>query len=182
MPINYKDRDKWKIATITDLFDYPDNGLNFNLDYKNSGNNRWTRLSLEDLEENKNIAPGLKELLKRYNVILHTDKFADMEPGQERIETMVLTRLLSNMDADLSFDNKVEVNTYEGRKIDYTIPGNYDPVEGEPDEVDNSGRNLVVTGATGENQNYLPYIILGITGLVVLVTGIVLIKKKVLDE
>lgn len=182
LPINYKDRDKWKIATITDLFDYPDNGLNFNLNYDKSDNNKWDYLDLKDLQENKNIAPGLKEILKRYNVILHTDKFASMEPGQEKIETMVLTKLLSNMDTDLSFDNKVEVNTYNGRKMDYTVPGNYDPVEGKPDEEDNSGKNLVITGPTGGNQSDVSYVLLGITVLIVFVTGIVLIKKKVLDE
>lgn len=180
LPVNYTDRNKWKIATITDLFDYPGNGMNFNIDYNNSGNNKWDYLKIEELQEGTNIVPGLKQTLSRYNVILHTDKFANMTPGQEQTETMVLTRLLSNTNADLSFDNKVEVNTYDGRKIDYTIPGNYDPVEGKPDEADNSGKNLVITGPTGENQNYVLYIGLGITIFVLLGAGIILIKKFVL--
>lgn len=171
----------WKIATITDLFDYPSNGLNF--DQQNNavdkyGKPIWNYLKLSELGSGR-LEEGLAEKLANTNVILHTTAFKDMRPGEIQKEHMVLTRLLANVDDEFSFDNDLEVNTYEGRKIDHTTPGNYDPTDSSTSENDDDHKNVVITGPTGENQEYLPYIIVGITSFVILAVGIILIKRKV---
>ena len=81
------------------------------------------------------------------------------------------------------FTNDIEVNEVTGRKMehdgDYTIPGNYEPSNGETG-YDDDYVYLTITGPTGENRNYIQYIILGTIGLITLGGGIILIKKKVL--
>lgn len=157
-----KDKEKnWKIATVTDLFDYPNSGLNFNKDnnLNEKGEPIWDYLKLENLEEGR-LAEGIEDILKTYNVILHTKEFATMKPGDKAVtKSMTLTRLLANMNEDFSFDNDIEINTYDGRKMDYTIPGNYNPTDSSTSENDDDSKNMVITGPTGEDQNILPYII-----------------------
>lgn len=170
-----KKKESWKIATVADLFDYPSSGLNFN----EANNPGWQYLKLKDVGENR-LAEGLKDVLKTYNVILHTEKFATMQPGEIKTETMKLTRLLGNTDQDYSFDNDIEINTYDGRKMDYTIPGNYNPKDSSTSEKDDDSKNIVITGPTGKDKNVIPYIVLGITSLIMLTVGVIIIKRKVL--
>ena len=88
---------------------------------------------------------------------------------------------LSNNELDFAFDNDIEVNEVDGRIPDDSIPGNYLPSE-SPYERDESEVQLIITGPTGENQQYLPYIILIISGTIILVTGIIFIKKKIINN
>lgn len=167
----------WKIATITNLFDYPSNGYNFN---EENNNLNWNILELSELDDDR-LSEGLKNDLKNYNTILYTEIFGSMKPGEIKTDQMTLSKLLTtDANQELSFDNNVEVNTYDGRKMDYTIPGNYNPTNGSNSEDDNSGKNVVITGATGEDRNYVPYIILGITSSILLIVGIILIKRKII--
>ena len=62
----------------------------------------------------------------------------------------------------------------------YATPGNYEPGTGPKVESDDDGVVLVITGPTGEDKNYLPYILLGISSFIILGTGIIFIKKKIL--
>lgn len=171
--------ESWEIATITDLFDYPNSGLNF--DENNPENSIWEHIKLNDIDTNR-LSEAARKALSKYSVILHTTAFKDMKPGEIKTQYMTLTRLLANVNDDFSFDNEVEINTYDGRKTDYTIPGNYDPSDSTTGENDNDGKNIVITGPTGENQQILPYILLGITSLLTLVVGVVLIKKVVKNK
>ena len=67
---------------------------------------------------------------------------------------------------------------YEGN---YTIPGDYIPSDtGRDTGYDDDYVYLTITGPTGENKNYIPYILLGIAGFIILATGVIIIKKKVL--
>ena len=81
------------------------------------------------------------------------------------------------------FKEEIIKKAYAYTKYDddkeYTVPGDYIPSNGEPGG-DDDYRNLIVTGPTGENQNYIPYIVLGISAFIILSTGIIFIKKKVL--
>ena len=54
------------------------------------------------------------------------------------------------------------------------------PSESSTHEQDDSNKNIVITVPTGENKDYLPYIILTISVLIMISSGVVLIKKKVL--
>ena len=103
-----------------------------------------------------------------------------MVPGEVQREKLVLTRILSNNEEDFYFPNDVEVNVTTKERPDTSVPGNYDPVEGEPDEPDEDEITVSITGPTGDNRNYLPYIITGVGALVILIAGIALIKIKVI--
>ena len=124
------------------------------------------------------VAKALEE--HNYNQILFTERFNDMKPGTEQREKLVLTRILSNNEEDFYFPNDVEVNVTTKERPDTSVPGNYDPVEGEPDEPDEDEITVSITGPTGDNRNYLPYIITGVGALVILIAGIALIKIKVI--
>ena len=120
--------------------------------------------------------------IKNYTKILETDYFDDMTPeNRGKIAKLNLTRLLSNNEIDFAFDNDVESHTGEGRIPDDTIPGNYIPSE-SPKEPDEDDVEIIITGPTGENQQYLPYIILIISGAVILISGIIFIKKKIIKS
>ena len=105
---------------------------------------------------------------------------------EKRSTFLEVSRVLSNNADDFIFDNDMEVNILTGRRTtkdgtedEYTIPGNFIPSNGETGG-DDDYVYLTVTGPTGENQNYIPYIIFGISAFIILGTGIIFIKKKVL--
>ena len=189
----------WKLATVTRLFDYISNGLEFDAtDSVNTG--VWTDIKSEitqTMVDNGLLSQEAYDKIKTYNRVLATEAFASMAPNEERTIKLKATKLLANTSDDFSFDNEVEVNTLKGRKMEYlpdgsdpnvedkyeyvyATPGNYEPGTGPKVESDDDGVVLVITGPTGEDKNYLPYILLGISSFIILGTGIIFIKKKVL--
>ena len=179
----------WKIATIQNLYDYVADDLNFDednqvfrdkngveIDYK------WNSVDIGDLVVGENVSEEVYNEIKDFTKILQTDYFADMNPeNRDKTARLQLTRVLSNNELDFTFDNDIEINEAGGRIPDDSIPGNYKPSE-SPNEPDESEVELIITGPTGENQQYLPYIILIISGTIILVTGIIFIKKKVINS
>ncbi len=189
----------WKLATVTRLFDYLSNGLEF--DATDPENSNWTDIKSDiktDMVTNGFLSQDAYDVIKTYNRVLATDTFANMQPNEIKTITMKATKLLANNEDDFAFDNDVEVNTLKGRKMEYiptdlsqrdpdakdeyvyATPGNYVPGTGPEVESDDDVKVLVITGPTGENNNYLPYILLGISSFIILGTGIIFIKKKVL--
>lgn len=173
----------WKLATITNLYDYLSNDLIFNKD--NINNASWTQIVEigQSLVDEGKLSQEAFNAVKQFNQVLQTDAFKDMTPGQELRVPLEVSRILSNSADDLMFTNDIEVNEVTRRKMehdgDYTIPGNYIPSNGETG-YDDDYVYLTITGPTGENRNYIQYIILGTIGLITLGAGIMLIKKKVL--
>ena len=176
VPSNYNESGVWKMATVTDLFDYVSNDLNY--DENNNLDNGWVSITADQIESGQ-LSPEALEALTRYNKVLHTDYFSDMSPDENnRIKTnkLYLTRLLSNNEMDFTFDNDVEVNETTGRVPDESIPGNYDPSE-TPKEPDESEVEIIITGPTGGNQNYIIYGIIGFVVIIIFTAGIILIKR-----
>ena len=179
----------WKMATIQNLYDYVADDLNFdeeNQVFKDDNgvevDYNWNSVDIKDLVIGENVSEEVYNEIKDFTKILQTDYFADMKPdNREKIARLRLTRVLSNNELDFTFDNDIEINEAGGRIPDDTIPGNYTPSE-SPNEPDESEVQLIITGPTGENQQYLPYIILIISGTIILVTGIIFIKKKVINS
>ncbi len=177
----------WKLATISSIFDYLSNGLVYNENNVDNQNN-WTQIT--DITKEEMVDQGLLSedafnAVKQYNQILQTTAFSNMEPNQELRVPLEVSRVLSNNSDDFIFENDMEVNEVKNRKMehdgDYTTPGDYVPSEtGRVPGGDDDYVYLTVTGPTGENQNYIPYIILGISSFIILGAGIIFIKKKVL--
>ena len=175
----------WSISTVEELFDYVDKGLQYELENQ-SDTTTWQVVDstrLQNLIDQGRFDPDVANSIKsnNYNQILWTESFNNMTPGQENSVKLVLTRVLSNNEDDFTFPNDVEVNVVSKEKPDTSIPGNYDPVEGEPSEPDEDEIIVTITGPTGANRNFVPYIITGIGALAILVAGVVLIKTKVIN-
>lgn len=185
VPANNAD---WKMATVTNLYDYVADDLNYdevNQEVDENGNlvYGWNSVTITNEQlQNGEFSEDVYNAIKNYTKILETDYFDDMTPeNREKIAKLNLTRLLSNNELDFAFDNDVESHTGEGRIPDDTIPGNYIPSE-SPKEPDEDDVEIIITGPTGENQQYLPYIILIISGAVILISGIIFIKKKIIKS
>lgn len=170
----------WKMATVSKLYDYLSNDLDFKDSNLKENGGSWTVVNSRDLSKGGNLSEKAFEAVRKYNRIFQTEEFANMEPGQIKTVKMSTSKLLSNNENDYSFDNDVETNELKERKIKDSIPGNYVPSESSTHEQDDSNKNIVITVPTGENKDYLPYIILTISALIIISSGVVLIKKKVL--
>lgn len=193
LPDKYDDPNgPWKMATVSSLYDYVSDDLNYDEENQEIGENGdlvygWESVEITQQQvEDGNLSQEVYDQIKNYTKILDTDYFATMHPG-ERIRTakLYLSRVLSNNELDFTFDNDVEVHTVPNRPPDNSIPGNHVPGETpqyDPDEPDEDQIEIIITGPTGENQQYLPYIILIISGTIILVTGIIFIKKKVINS
>ena len=98
------------------------------------------------------------------------------ENNRVKSQKLYLTRLLANNEMDFTFDNDVEVNEVTGKIPDGSTPGNYVP-SNSPKEPDESEVEIIITGPTGGNQNYIIYGIIGLVIVIIFTTGIILIKR-----
>ena len=174
---------------IERLFDYLSNEISYDETNQTNIDSGWENIRnesmFETLVEDGYLSQEAFDAIKEYNQVLSTNAFADMKI-ERRVEHLEVSKVLSNTADDLIFDNDLEVNILTGRRTtkeddddEYTIPGDYVPSNG-PTGGDDDYRYVTVTPPTGENQNYMPYIILGISAFIILGTGIIFIKKKVL--
>ena len=176
VPENYKEPGVWSMAIVKDLYDYVSNDLNY--DENNNPGYSWSDITIEQIQNGNLSSEALEELLK-HNKVLHTDYFSDMSPDENnRVKTakLYLTRLLSNNEMDFTFDNDIEVNEVTGRVPDGSTPGNYEP-SNSPKEPDESEVEIIITGPTGENRNYIIYGIIGLVIIIIFTLGIIFIKR-----
>ena len=197
--------DYYKIATVTDMFDYLPEDLVFQLD--NATNEGWELvddITDKNKYEDKILAKKVYEKVGKLSNIIHlTDEGAetfDLKPGESATKYIVASKQLSPSTDDLTYENDIEVVKLTGVPPTDSIPGNYDPTEnetydpGDPrdPEYPNGGEfmdenepdcddvEVTITPPTGGYKQYLLYGILGFSVLVILGVGIVIIKKKVL--
>lgn len=206
----FGDRGKDNIITITPsgIIDY----LDSDWDFAEEKNPDWRAITLEELqagdivkvdEEVYKIESTGEEAKTDIaaRIILFTDtlKSKAIEPGNTESVNLNVSKLLTLSD-EISLDNETEttnlvkgppsidpepgkstITVHTGREI-ITIPGNYVPGT-TPNEQDSSVAETVeVTPSTGEDRNYVMPITIGVTALVVLGVGVILIKKIVLAE
>ena len=126
------------------------------------------------------------ETARKYNQVLVLNSNKELEPGETENWTYKGTVVLSAKNDELEFTNDVEGIEYitgrtrlENTSGQFVIPGDYDPSSEEPKDIDTYTSNVIITSPTGENRSYTIYIIGGIV-LVVLIGGIIIIKRKVL--
>lgn len=170
---------KYKLASVTRVFDYLSNDLRF--DSTNPTNSDWEAVEVtKELVEQGYLSQETYDVVKNHNQVMKTEAFANMKPGEKITVSMEVSRILSNSEDDFSLDNYIEVNGLKDKTIEDSIPGNYVPGDSTTEENDDDKVSITITGPTGENRNYIPYVILGISSLIILITGIVFIKKKVL--
>lgn len=131
--------------------------------YKQAISN-WTR---------ENIQIARQKRLADKTILHHSNLEKALDIGEENKAELYTSKVLASSD-EIRLDNDVEITKVvreqeTGRKVTVEVANVYDRAE-----------TVIVTGNTGDNHNYFPYIMLGISMFILLSTGIVLIKKKVL--
>ena len=170
-----------KVITMTpaEVIDYLDNSWAFEQE-KNTG---W---EVKQIEEIKDIVSaevyGNEET--REKTILYTNKLATpIEPGKTNSITLNVSKKLTTTD-EISLGNETEITKIErpGGSVPSEIPGNYIPGKGKTEVDDSIAETVIVTPSTGDNKSIIIPISIGVVALVILATGVVLIRKKALGE
>lgn len=181
------------------VIDYVANNLQF---YK-ADNNAWQVITGEELLNNGLVHKNLDSEIQKYNTIITTKPRNEDGSSESNIakaklvpekydkdncsvtDELVLTQLITseNETDDLTYRNVVEIvktSNDVGRRMAYSVVGNQNP-NGDITEVDADRAEIVKILPPFGNAG-IPYIIAGITLLasVILITGIIFIKKKVL--
>lgn len=159
---------------ITKLMDYLKDGMQMT----NQTNNSWRVMT--ETEKNTYID---SEAVIENNVLIMTEELANTEiaPGQSREIYLDITIPLSSDNNDLNFLNTTEIIEYEistGKMDMEARPGNNNAkkvLERDQDESE----EVIIHGPTGQARIYYA---LFFSILAVLVGGIILIKKKVLNS
>ncbi len=181
--VEYMSEDYYKYGIITGdpvtltpsaVVDY----LNANLVFEQSKNSYWKQITLEELKE---LNPVRFELGNpdyiNSKTILYTEETAvPLKPTETKTVDLNISKLLTTTD-DLTFDNEAETVKIDKPEDSSKPTGSivkYFPGD-EAEEV-------TIIPSTGENRNYVTPIIIGITAFVILGVGIIIIKKKVIDN
>ena len=189
---------------ISKVIDYLDNDLIFNDDLT-TGNIKTSKITTENangttndvLKSNDNtttlscneyLDQAVIENGKNYNNVLILESDQTIAPNEEVTWEYSASRLITNNER-LEYNNYaecIEIKT-QGKSTNRNKFGNFIPDTENIKEVNNLNNaetdyyasELDITSPTGDNRNTL-IIIIGITALIVLEAGIVIIKKKVL--
>ena len=173
------------IITIrtTKVVDYLDQNWPIDLTQNGEG---WSVKTIEELRQDiatSDVVEGEYSKISERTIVYNTT-LGDiaLNPGQEHSAILKVSKILSNSE-EIYLENEAEIIEIEqkGRPIP-TIPGNYIPGT-TPNEPDGDpSESVTVTPPTGENQNYLAITITIVSALVVLVVGIIWIRKKLLKK
>ena len=117
--------------------------------------------------------------------ILITDKLnKEFAPGERESISLNVSKILTITD-ELELDNDTEIIKVEkpqgGRPIPL-IPGKYIPGKSELNDLSDKAERIMVTPSTGKDLNFIVPITVGIIALITLGAGVILIKKKVVDN
>lgn len=178
-------------ASATDDIHSTVNNLKFNV----AENTGWEIITADTLINNGLVKlvdaseNDVTEVVKQYNTILKYTFNKELLPeianaDESKVETtLTLSQVMSSdSEADnLTYNNMVELLSFEngiGRKLQYSTVGNQNPNEALK-EVDSDITQVTILPPFG--QQYI-YYILGAMVAIILVGGIVIIKKKVINK
>ena len=137
-----------------------------------------------DIEESVN---SVQKVMQIDNMMKDANAYLSPEGMQNSSMTtveMVVSRLLSPTEEfDVGNDAELIRTVKTGGSILIATHGNYDPVntpQEQRENDDSTAEGIVLTDPTGENRDYILPIAIGISAMVILGVGIVLIRKFVL--
>lgn len=173
--------------TPTAIIDYLDRDWSF----EESKNTDWKALTLEELKTKDKVAKTVYDKTENTDtdinnrIILYTEKLSEkaLSPNETNNVMLNVSKILTTTE-EISLINEtevVELNKNGGSKI-ISVPGNYVPGSGVLTDDADEAEEVIVTPSTGENLNYVLPITIGLLALITLGTGVILIKKKVLDN
>lgn len=105
--------------------------------------------------------------------------------GQSNVALeMEVARLLApNEDFEIGNQAEIVLSQRNGGSLLVSTHGNYNPTERTPMENDNaSAEDITILPPTGENRDYIVPIIIGISILIFIGMGIIIIKNKITDN
>lgn len=181
-------------------------------DASTGDNQQWIKTTGEDLKNEGLISDNVNNRLKDGEyLVFKTEYFKDVKSNSSKSLTLHASKLLANSAEDYIYENHTEILQTNGQiartidKVDYRdnskqvvktyTPGNYIPslsnrhtnVDGTLEDIglhqqDDDAITIRITPPTGISSYYTSYIIASVIGLMVIVVGIIIIKKKVLDK
>ena len=169
-----------QMAAIKDIFDYLPEDMVLS---STSGN--WEKIEITEDMKGTILSEEVYNAIKDQNNVVHLRNpiFESMAPNSEVTDTsLVVTKQLSTSSEDLTYENDLEVIELASGRITGSIPGNYNPVTNTPNELDDDSVAVIITAPTGGNRQYWVYGVIGISLLVIIGVGIVIIKRKVLKN
>ena len=121
----------------------------------------------------ENIITARKKRLADKTILYNADLEKEIAPGESKNASLTASKILTNTD-EIELNNDVEITEVTrtaktGRKVTPKYTSLYD-----------RGETVTITTPTGENKNYILITIVAISFFVILGTGVVFIKKKVL--
>ncbi len=202
--LDYVDEGFYKYGTIperrpvvmmpTKVIDYLDKGWAYNQNETINQENKWQNKEINDIkgEVSSSVYENQNSKIKD-RIILYTNKIEEdritLEPGQSLTSPLKLkaTKVLTTInDNDIELNNETEIIELKktgGRTLQNSTPGNYVPGSGYKVEADDDmAETFVVAPNTGENLSFLMPVVIGVMALIVLGTGIIFIKREVLDK
>lgn len=119
------------------------------------------------------IKEARKKKLADKTILYNADLEKELAPGESKNASLTASKILTNTDK-IELNNDIEItettrNTRTGRKVTPKYSSLYD-----------RGETVTIIPPTGENKNYILITIVAISFFVILGTGIVFIKKKIL--
>lgn len=144
------------------VYDYLDNTM-----IANDENTEWETKTIE------NIITARKKRLADKTILHNANLEGEIAPGEFNMASLTASKILTNTD-EIELNNDVEITEVTrtaktGRKVTPKYTSLYD-----------RGETVTITTPTGENKNYILITIVAISFFVILGTGIVFIKKKIL--
>ena len=174
-------------TTANQVVDYVANNFQFDSTNATNTTDGWTFIEDTNLLGSDLVNARLTEQLSQFNTIIETENFGEQAllPGQEVSKTLILSQLITpeNTDDDLTYNNMVEIvktSNTAGRRMAYSVVGNQDPTLSDASEVDASMAERIVILPPFGSGEILTYCVIAVVVGAVLVTGIVLIRRKVL--
>ena len=173
-------------TTTNQVIDYVQNNLQFEANNETNRNDGWQVKPATEILSEGLVNSDLTDKLSQFNTIIQTESFnTALRPGEEITKTLILSQLITpeNTEDDLTYNNMVEIvktSNELGRRMAYSVVGNQDPSLDDASEVDtSSAERIVILPPFGEVRIYYA---IGAIVAVVLIGGIILIKKRVLKK
>ena len=167
-----------KISPVQ-VVDYLDSSWGF----ETTRNPEWSVKTLDEIKDKVNSIVYEDQYSTIANkTILYTESFNQkLKPTESISKDMYVSKQLANSD-EISLNNETEIVKVEktGGADIRSIPGNYVPGAGHQESDDALAETVIITPNTGANLNFVIPVIVGVTALVILGVGIILIKKKTL--
>lgn len=184
-----KDGSELVSLDLDKVVDYLDETIKLDPTKQTENEAFWTTYTIEQLETDGLVDSAVLTQLQSENyTILVTDQFKGLKVGDEPKAVMLYASKQLATGEELNIYNDVEIIEISGGRImTGSIPGNYIPThEGtqykgvNSEEEDNDRETFVILDPTGTTVNYIAYIIAIGATFAILVTGIIIIKKKVI--